>query len=126
MERTQMFKFMFKKQVNQEKTIEISFYGIDHWNFVSLNKSDKKHSFGDKPGCVNETGSFWYKDGLLHRENAPAVIKSSVNMWYDNGYYHRLNGPALEFPDGTKRWFIEGKQFWSVKEYNDKIKSMKK
>ncbi len=38
------------------------------------------------------------------------VIKDNFGIYYLNkqDQYHREDGPALEFDDGTKKWFING------------------
>jgi hypothetical protein len=33
-----------------------------------------------------------------------------TKIWYKEGKLHRLNGPAKEFPDGYKEWYKEGKK----------------
>ena len=30
--------------------------------------------------------------------------------WFVNGKQHRLDGPAVEWLDGTKEWFVDGKR----------------
>lgn len=38
----------------------------------------------------------WYKDGVLHREDGPAVIgKDEHKEWWVNGKLHREDGPAI-------------------------------
>jgi hypothetical protein len=31
-------------------------------------------------------------------------------LWFLNGKCHREDGPAIEHPNGTKSWYINGKQ----------------
>lgn len=31
-------------------------------------------------------------------------------LWIENGSIHRLGGPAIEWSDGTKAWYIDGKK----------------
>jgi len=40
----------------------------------------------------------WYKDGLLHREAAPAIVNHiyGTQKWYTYGKLHREDGPAIE------------------------------
>ena len=87
----------------------------------------------------------WYKNGLLHREDGPAIegvdglkawfIKGKLHRkdgpavewpdgskyWYKNGFFHREDGPAIENSSGYRAWFINGKEF-SEFEFNKKIK----
>ncbi len=51
----------------------------------------------------------WYRDGLLDREDGPAVeFADGTKFWYVEGKCHRTDGPALEYADGNKYWFLEG------------------
>jgi hypothetical protein len=53
----------------------------------------------------------WYRNGVLHREDGPALIDPRYyTVWYLNGQYHREGGPAIEWTDGHKEWFLNGKQ----------------
>jgi hypothetical protein len=56
----------------------------------------------------------WWVNGLLHREDGPAVIRKNLgnldNQWYLNGQLHRENGPAVEYANGTEEWYREGKR----------------
>lgn len=72
-------------------------------------------------GCIyhwyGET--FYYKEGLLHREDGPAVMKPNCNMWMQNGQMHNLDGPAyvgvdIEYGDRIEYW-INGVSFTEKK-----------
>ncbi|WP_310645946.1 hypothetical protein [Limnohabitans sp.] len=74
--------------------------------------------------------TIWYKDGVPHREDGPAIESSYSSEWYFNGKLHREDGPAIEFPfDKSKRWFIHGVEmtevelnYWLEKKYlNEKL-----
>ena len=56
---------------------------------------------------VNKSGTQeWYKNGLLHREDGPAVVYLiGIREWYQNGRLHRVDGPACE---GSKCWYYKG------------------
>ena len=48
----------------------------------------------------------------IHRENDfPAIEwKDGTKVWYKNGKKHRENGePAVIFLDGHKEWWVDGK-----------------
>jgi len=50
------------------------------------------------------------KNGQYHQENKPAIeYPDGTKYWYLNGKRHREDGPAVEYPDGTKSWWINGK-----------------
>ena len=45
-----------------------------------------------------------------HREDGPAVEwADGSKAWYRNGKWHREDGPAVEWVDGNKDWYIDGK-----------------
>ena len=80
-------------------------------------KTIKLKSFNDLPahytGIVEwENGKKeWYKEGLLHREDGPAIEwESGTKEWYKEGLLHRVDGPACEYSNGTKYWYKEGKK----------------
>ena len=51
----------------------------------------------------------WYKDGLLHRVDGPAVIGTrGSEAWYFEGLKHRFDGPAFYDKDGREGWYIHG------------------
>jgi len=52
----------------------------------------------------------WYLNGLLHREDGPAIEWSNGDKsWYFNGKHHRSDGPAIECINGYKAWWYQGK-----------------
>lgn len=55
-------------------------------------------------------GKFYrnHKDEL-HREGGPAVEwPDGTQIWYLNGKVHREDGPAIERPSGMKEWWVNG------------------
>lgn len=53
---------------------------------------------------------FWYQNGMLHRDDGPAVeCFGGGRHWYRDGKKHRIGGPAVELSDGTKEWWLDGK-----------------
>ena len=57
----------------------------------------------------------WYREGQLHRDGAPAVVKKYPNIkikaWYRNGKLHRDGKPAviMKFKDEIKcEWYQDG------------------
>lgn len=60
---------------------------------------------------IHENGSkSWYNsNGELHRDDGPAIEwYDGSNRWFINGKRHRNDGPAIEHGDGTKAWYING------------------
>ena len=82
---------MFKEL---EQEIEAKKGGLK--NTEIRNDKGKLHAIG-LPALVNETGSFWYKNGRLHRENGPAqILATGKEIWNLDGLLHRLDGPAKD------------------------------
>ena len=52
----------------------------------------------------------WFNEvGQYHRIEGPAVEYADGNKsWYLNGKQHREGGPAFEWADGRKSWFLNG------------------
>jgi hypothetical protein len=64
-----------------------------------------------KNGKIVEGGStFWYKNGMIHREDGPAIIlPNGTESWFLNGKLHRLDGPAVLNSYKDKEWWIDDK-----------------
>jgi hypothetical protein len=62
---------------------------------------------------VDNTGKItWYKDGLRHRTDGPAVeMTDGIKEWRVNDKLHREDGPAVEHSNGYKSWFTNGKRY---------------
>jgi len=71
--------------------------------------------WGDLPGYGQPADprkldgtEFWYKGGVLHRDNdLPAITHANgMHCWYQHGKRHRDGDkPAVICPDGTKAWW---------------------
>ena len=62
---------------------------------------------------VNENGNIsWYnEEEQLHCEHGPAIeYANGDKAWYLNGKRHREGGPAAEYLDGTKFWYRNGQR----------------
>jgi len=60
---------------------------------------------------INESGDkFYYSDKamtVLHREDGPAIEWANGDkFWYLNGKCHREDGPACEYANGNKSWWL--------------------
>jgi len=54
----------------------------------------------------------WYQNGKKHREDGPAIeCPNGDKAWYQNGRYHRLDGPAVEYADGNTEWWIDNTEY---------------
>jgi hypothetical protein len=69
---------------------------------------------------TNTAGKYYYKDKaktILHRLDGPAVeYPNGYKVWYVNGKRHRLDGPASEWANdnGDKTWYVNGEFIFSV------------
>ena len=64
----------------------------------------------------------WYKAGTdhRHREDGPAIEwVDGAKEWWVNGKRHREDGPAVEYADGEKWWCINGK-YLTEQEFNNR------
>ena len=63
-------------------------------------------------------GIYFYKDEactIRHRENGAAIeYHDGDKEWYFNGKRHREDGPAIEKSDGTKIWFLNGEEILRI------------
>jgi hypothetical protein len=66
-----------------------------------------------KTGWITDSEgvSYCYLDGLLHREDGPAITHpDGRKIWYLHGKLHREDGPATVYPTGFVFWFLHGKR----------------
>ena len=79
-------------------------------------------------GCLidKDKDIFWFKNGLLHREDGPAVewADGSKN-WHKHGKYHREDGPAVEWANGYKEWWLNGIRYESEQKWKIATRRMK-
>jgi hypothetical protein len=53
----------------------------------------------------------WYRAGLLHRDDGPALVFShGPQEWYRDGLLHRDDGPAVTYPPRRREWWRDGKR----------------
>ena len=93
---------------------------MNEMTLVSSNKGTQRfydengdlHRDNDEPALICTYGSqYWYKHGLQHRVNGPAVITCTYEEWRQNGKLHRLDGPAFKFYGNVvnEHWYLYGK-----------------
>jgi len=65
---------------------------------------------------------FYYKDKAMtiyHRLDGPAIEYTDGHKeWWVNGKKHRLDGPASEWSNGNKFWYVDG-EYLTEMEFND-------
>ena len=78
-----------------------------------MNNEDVKENLNDV--------KYWFKDGLLHREDGPAIeFPDGCKYWIVNGAYHREDGPAIEFSNGERYYYLNGQEL-TEKEFNRQL-----
>ena len=70
------------------------------------------------PAYIKDSGTKWWMiDNKIHRDekdprtglSLPAVVTSDgIKSWWERNTQHRDDGPAIEYPNGTEQWFING------------------
>lgn len=61
---------------------------------------------------------FYDENNKISRTNGPAIeYADGSKRWYFNGKRHCSDGPAIELVDGYKAWYIMGKKY-SEEEFN--------
>ena len=91
-------------QLNKKKlTLKEKVWTSKEFDKFPIDKRNGKFIFDD--GDV-----YWYKEGLLHREDGPAIERANgYKEWYKEDLLHREDGPAIEHANGDKHWYKEGK-----------------
>lgn len=62
----------------------------------------------DGPAMESKKRIEWWRYGLLHRDDGPAVVGSSLE-WFRHGLKHRDDGPAFVQGKNTE-WWLNGKR----------------
>lgn len=52
----------------------------------------------------------WYENGLRHRIDGPADIRSGEEIWYYEGKRHRTSGPAI-IRGNSKEYWLFGQKY---------------
>lgn len=63
----------------------------------------------------------WIRNGVIDREDGPAIIHKENRLWVKNGYFHRLDGPAIDTKHCNKQYWINGQEL-SPKDFKKEIK----
>ena len=70
------------------------------------------------------TSSEYYSSKALHRTDGPAIEWADGDkVWYVNGKCHRVDGPAAEMADG-QHWYVDGERYTEEK-FNELITEVK-
>ncbi len=70
-----------------------------------------EHNLLDGSYIDSDDDVCYIKNGKMHRDDGPAVeYADGTKRWYKNGKRHREDGPAVEYADGDKFWYKNGKR----------------
>ena len=109
--------------INMEESQYLQFLHLLGEKFTSQNNQSKR-----KPTSTMETDGhgnrYWYNEYIeLHRLDGPAIERADGSkFWYVNGKQHRTDGPACEYPNGNKYYFLNGIQY-SYEDWKKKLNS---
>jgi len=62
------------------------------------------------------------EDGLTYKVK---TYSNGDKYWFYKGKFHRLTGPAVEYVDGYKTYYINGKSYETFEEYKEAIIQIK-
>jgi hypothetical protein len=63
--------------------------------------------------------------GQLHNDNGPAIEwNDGTREWWINGKRHREDGPADEYPNGFKFWYLNGIEYFE-QEWKQEVTKIK-
>jgi hypothetical protein len=98
------------------------------------NDMNQYHSYNDMPAIEYLDGSskIWYKNGLIHRENQPAIITKDTDEYYFEGklHSHNIGKPAIiikEFDKIKKKlYYYMGEKLigYDIIKYEDKTQTL--
>lgn len=67
----------------------------------------------------------YYRNGKLHRDDGPAVIKpDGTQEWYKEGKLHRDDGPAVIYTFGEEQWYNNGEIHKNSKQLSNLSKNI--
>lgn len=109
-------------------TVDVNVYGTKFW----YNEAGQLHN-ENGPACEYADGEKrWYLNGQKYTETEFIMKMSKVivtvngdKLWHnEKGQFHRKDGPAVELKNGTKHWYLNGKEYTQL-EFNLKMNPTK-
>ena len=75
--------------------------------------------------CKEQEWVVWRDaEDQLYRSNGLTMERSDSTKYCTlNGQIHKEDGPAIEYVDGSKKWFLFGKEL-TEEEFNDRQKQV--
>lgn len=73
---------------------------------------------------ISGTRRYYNAANQLHRDDGPAIEwRNGTKSWFQNGKRHRIDGAAIEFASGFKAWYINGEELTEA-EFNQRVKNV--
>lgn len=86
-------------------------YNINGNMIYEWRRFGKLDSPDDLPANIYPNMKYWYKNGFLHRERGPAIIREDLYFaWYFHDMKHRNDGPAI-INGNIKEYWWKNKQY---------------
>lgn len=78
-------------------------------DFREMDEEEKKEFYEDAEYDPNRLFYVFLTDGIIHREDGPAIYDDQVSVWVRNGVVERCDGgPAVVEANGALRWYQNG------------------
>ena len=58
-------------------------------------------------------------------KNGLDIDLDGTKFYYKNGEYHREDGPAIEYTNGVKYWYLNGKRLYNIYSQEQFLQYMK-
>ena len=91
---------------------------------IKLYESEQAGPYVRTNSDLNTTTYYKYPNYTVrHRLDGPAYISGGYRAWYKDGLRHREDGPAIEYTSGAGEWYLHGKQLspTEIEEQEQKI-----
>ena len=93
-------------------------------DIVKLYESEQAGPYARTHPDLKTTTYYKYPNYTVrHRLDGPAYISGGYRAWYKDGLRHREDGPAIEYTGGGGEWYLHGKQL-SEEEFNEHLKKL--
>jgi hypothetical protein len=79
------------------------------------------------PAIITKDGKepTYYRDGQLHRDDGPAYVDvAKTQHWYKKGVRHCATGPAVIYSTGAVEYYLDGVYYHNKTSWENKIKAM--
>lgn len=98
---------MSKKRVVVGSQGEIIWITKKGTQFINLNNPNNTFPYHKR----SKTMTRWPYHSKIHREGGPAIVyPNGDKRWYLDGICHREDGPAVEDANGTRVWLLHGRR----------------